>query len=72
MHSPRDRMSVKTPLPLLTVRDVCKRLRLSKPQAVLDLIHSGRLRACDVSAGKRRPTWRIAEEDLEAFRKGEK
>lgn len=58
------------PKPSLTVQQVCERLSLKRPKAVLDLIHSGALHATNISQGKRRPTWRIAEEDLAAFRKG--
>jgi hypothetical protein len=37
-----------------------------KTDAVLKLIHTGQLRAVNVSAGKR-PTWRIDPADLEQF-----
>ena len=34
---------------------------------VLDFIHSGELRATDLSAKRGRPRWRISRRDLESF-----
>jgi excisionase family DNA binding protein len=50
----------------LTVRQVADRLGYAKTDVVLRLIHSGRLPASNISSG-RRPTWRIAAADLDAF-----
>jgi excisionase family DNA binding protein len=51
----------------LTVREVCDRLRLSKPDSVLSSIKLGDLPAVDVSGSPGRPTWRIRESDFEAW-----
>jgi hypothetical protein len=66
-------MSVPEPSsrPLLTADQVRQRLGLKRVHGVLALIWSGRLKATNISPDKRRATWRIAEEDLEAFRKGQ-
>jgi hypothetical protein len=54
----------------LSPRAVADRLGLAKTDAVLAWIHTGELRAINVSAGPGRPTWRIAPEDLELFLAG--
>ena len=54
---------------LMTVREVCSHLGLSKPDSVLALIHRGKLPAVNISAGTR-PRWRIRPEDLEQFLRG--
>ena len=51
----------------LTVRQICQRLTLAKSDSVLSAIRSGDLAAVNVSAGKGRPTWRIAPDDFERF-----
>ncbi len=51
--------------PLLTTGEAAARLHVT-PDHVVDLIHANRLRAVNVSFGKR-PTWRIDPADLEAF-----
>jgi len=52
----------------LDVREVCRRLSLSKPDVVLAAIRARELRAFNVSSpGRKRPTWRIRESDFEAF-----
>ena len=58
------------PADFLTPAEVAARLRQSKTDAVLKLIHSGLLPATNVSAGPGRPTWRIAAADLDAFLAG--
>jgi hypothetical protein len=50
-----------------TVRQVRERYGIVKDDVVLAWIHSGELRALNVSSGKGRPTWRIAAADLDAF-----
>jgi excisionase family DNA binding protein len=50
---------------ILTVREVAERLAVSEDH-VRALITSGRIRAIDVSAGKR-PWYRIEEPELDAF-----
>jgi excisionase family DNA binding protein len=50
----------------LTVRTVSSLLGHVKTASVLRLIHSGQLKAVNVSAG-RRPTWRIPVAEFEAF-----
>jgi transposase len=52
----------------LLVRDVCERYGVSE-QTVLGWIHSGQLKALNVSRklGARKPRWRISEEALAAF-----
>ena len=51
----------------LTPPEAAKELRVS-PDKVLTWIHSGELRAFDVSAARgQRPRWRIARADLDDF-----
>lgn len=49
-----------------TIADIAASLGI-RPHAVLALIHSGQLRAVDVSLKGRKPRWRILPEDLEGF-----
>jgi hypothetical protein len=57
-----------TPAAKLTVKDVMKRLGLTRPHLVLDLIRGGQLRASNISSRPLgRATWRIAESDLAVF-----
>ena len=49
-----------------TVADVAALLGV-RTHAVLALIHSGQLRAVDVSLKGRKPRWRILPDDLEGF-----
>lgn len=51
---------------LHTVQEVRDMLRLKSDEAVLALIHSGRLQAKNIG-GPNRPTWRIKSEWVEAF-----
>jgi len=51
----------------LTVADCVKRIRANKPDVVLQAIRLGALRAINIGTGRTRPTWRISEEDLEAW-----
>jgi excisionase family DNA binding protein len=50
----------------LTPAEVAARLNLAKVEPVYAWIHSGALRAVNLSTGAR-PTWRISAEDLAAF-----
>jgi Helix-turn-helix domain len=53
---------------LLTVQQVAHRLAYRKADGVRDLIHSGTLRAIDVSPkGAKRRTWRVDPADLDLF-----
>ena len=54
--------------PLLTTPQVAEMLGVS-PQQVIRMRVSGRLRALNISLG-RRPTWRFRESDIEAFLSG--
>lgn len=54
---------------MLTSAQVAERLAVS-PDKVRELISDGRLSAIDISANKRRATWRIRVADLEAFISG--
>jgi hypothetical protein len=50
------------------VKHVQEILLFERPDSVLALIHSGELPATNVSRNPRgRPSWRIAEDDLDAF-----
>jgi excisionase family DNA binding protein len=49
-----------------TVAEIATRLRLSKPDTILAAIHAGGLAAVNVSGGVR-PTWRVAEADLQRW-----
>lgn len=52
----------------MTPADVATQLGLAKPDAVLAWIRTGELSAINVgTTWGGRPTWRIAEADLEAF-----
>jgi len=51
----------------LTVADIIARLGLSKPDSILRAIAAGELKACNVGAGKLRPTWRISEQALQEW-----
>jgi excisionase family DNA binding protein len=51
----------------LTPGQIAARLELRKVATVLGWIHSGELRAVNLSAGGKRATWRVAAADLEAF-----
>ena len=51
--------------PMLTTADVASRLSVGGDQ-VVSLIHAGRLRAVNVSTG-RKPRWRIGPADLDVF-----
>lgn len=51
---------------LLTVAAVAKRLSLGS-DAVLSLIHAGRLKAVNVGLGEHRPRWRISPEAIDEF-----
>jgi excisionase family DNA binding protein len=42
-----------------------------KNHTVLALIHTGQLRAFKLRPGAKRPTWRIREEDVEAYERGD-
>jgi excisionase family DNA binding protein len=50
----------------LTPADVAARLNITKVETVYAWIHSGALKAVNVSTGLR-PTWRIAAGELDAF-----
>lgn len=52
-------------VPLLTVKDVAKRLQVSTDK-VRSLICSGRLKASNVGAGTTKQ-WRVTQADLDAF-----
>ena len=52
----------------LTPPMIAKRLRVS-PEKVLNWIRKGELRAVNISDGGRRPRYRVAPDDLEAFLK---
>jgi excisionase family DNA binding protein len=51
---------------LLTVAEVCIRLRIGRP-AVVHHIRTGRLRAANVGTNPARPRYRVRAEDVQAF-----
>ncbi len=55
----------------LTVRKVAKRLDIS-PTRARGLIRAGVLRAADISGGKKRPTYRVAPEEVDRYLLGAK
>ena len=52
----------------LVPKDICERLAIGI-EPVLNWIHSGQLKAVNVSNSPNRPRWRIAMDDYEAFLK---
>lgn len=52
--------------PLLTPADVASRLAV-RVETARALIASGRIKSSNISPSKRRPTYRVRPEDLEAF-----
>lgn len=48
------------------VKEVAEMLSIHKGKVLL-LIHTGKLRAVNVSTGDKRPTWRIPNSDLQRF-----
>lgn len=52
--------------PYLSPPEIARRLRV-RSHKVLGWIHSGRLRAIDISSGHRRPRYRVHEADLAVY-----
>ena len=50
----------------LVPKEICEMLAIGI-EPVLNWIHSGQLKAANVSNSSTRPRWRIAKSDLEAF-----
>ena len=65
----RSRESPISPDKFITPRAVADLLGLAKTDAVLAWIHTGKLRAVDLSAGTGRPRWKVRESDLAEFLK---
>lgn len=51
---------------MLTVADVSQMLNTSDDH-VNTLIRTGRLKACNIGCGSKRPRWRVTREAVEAF-----
>lgn len=54
---------------MLSIQKVAKELDVDK-RIVSRLIHTGKLKAINISPGNKRPYWRVSEEVLEAFKNG--
>lgn len=61
-----DNPSNEQPVALLTVRDVCKRLQLSRPK-VYELLRAGEIRSITLSKSETRTMRRIPPAALEEF-----